>query len=253
MLKQWFNLDRLKSAQRKPVVDPELNQTYLTLHQCLRQRAFIEVQAKGDDISYQSMLLELDPQEKTILIDEFFPLGFQGLPGQKVQVRIRQAAGKILSFQSEILQSHLHEGVPLYVLAMPEQLDANQRRGAYRLSLPTRAGVDSTFITPERHQVHARLRDLSASGVGLSIEGDASRQVRRDDLLRHVAFDFAGQHFDCGLKVKSILLEEQPQPRTLVGAEFVNLPPAEERLLQRAIMRYQRERVQQVEGARISA
>ena len=254
MIRSLLKLDKLGAGGkgRSTEVDPALNQVYLTLHQCQRQRTFIEVQLDHDDVVYQSMILRLDPEEKTILIDEFFPTGFQGLPGQAIQVRIRQKAGKVLKFRTVILESHIHEGAPLYVLGMPAALDADQRRGAYRLPIQQRARVESTFITPARHRVHACLRDLSASGVGLVIEGDASGQIGRDDLLRHVAFDFAGQHFDCGLKVKSILFEDEPQQQTLIGAEFVDLPPQEERLLARAIMRFQRERVQVADGRRVT-
>lgn len=243
----------LKGTSRTPAsANPSINKAYLMLHQFQRNRKFVEVNIVGDDAIYQSIILELDPIEQTVLIDELFPRGFQGLPGQKIKLKIRENTGHWVEFDSEILENHLYDGSPIYVIRMPQTLDANQRRGAYRLPIHERQQVASTFITPDQQLLHAQLKNLSASGLCMEINGDVSEEFHYDDELNHVAFDFAGMQYDCGLRVRSVIAQEHKDKvvRTLIGAEFLNMSPFEERLLERSIMRYQRDKVNQAEGNR---
>lgn len=244
MIKSIFESFR----EKKPTIDNSLNRVYLMLHEAQQRRDFVEVTIEGSDAVYQSIILELDPDERTILIDEFFPAGFRGMPGQLIHVRIRQAAGRALLFTTSITESHVHEDTPLYVLTMPLFLDTDQRRGAYRLPVTEDWPVESTFISPDRELLNARIRNVSATGLCMEIKGVLEDEFQRDDELSHVAFDFAGNHYDCGLKIKNILTEEDPIDHTLIGAEFINFPPGEGRLLERTIMRMQRDRVRYAEG-----
>lgn len=223
--------------------DPALNQVYLQLHQIQRRRGFVEVTIKGDDMVYQSIILALDPEERSILIDELFPRGFSGLPGQHISVSIREPAGRRLQFNSEITSGYILDGAPVYVLAMPAALESDQRRAAYRLPISERVSIPSTFVTADDRQLNALLRNVSASGVCMEMPAQEPLGLRRDDALQHVAFDFAGINFDCRLQVKNIIADERRQ-RLLIGGRFVDLPVEEQRLLEKSIMRIQRERIQ---------
>jgi hypothetical protein len=83
--------------------DAKLNHNYLSLYQVQRDHRFLEVTIDGDDVVYQSIILELEPEERTILIDEFFPNDFVGLPGQRVSVAVRLDGGKKMQFKTDIV------------------------------------------------------------------------------------------------------------------------------------------------------
>ncbi|MEE8058408.1 MAG: flagellar regulator YcgR PilZN domain-containing protein [Pseudomonadales bacterium] len=227
----------------KPKEDAVLNYIYLHLHQALRNRSFVEVLVNGDDVLYQSMILWLDPEERTILIDELFPTGLIGLSGQKVQVSIRQQAGRKLKFNSVIIEQHRYEGTPIYVLAMPEGLESDQRRNAYRLPISEKITIEPHFIGPDDQTYLARLRNLSSSGIAMEVEVDDVNGFGYDDQLTHLAFDFAGINIDCGLAVRNVEFTEPAANRVLIGAEFVDLPPPDQRVLEKSIMRIQRDRI----------
>ena len=241
-------LDRLKrySQVAAPVkIDSRVNQTYVRLHQAQRERSFIEVMVAGNDVVYQSMILELDPQEGTVLIDELFPLGFTGLPGHKVTLSIRLREGRKIKFDSVIVESHLHEDAPLYVLSMPKDVETDQRRSAYRLPIRNVA-IDSHFIGPDSLSYTGRLRNVSSTGISLEVETDGAANdlaFHYNDQLKHFMFDFAGVNVDCGVKVRSIEVDPSDDHKLVIGAEFLDLPLTEQRVLERSIMRVQRERV----------
>lgn len=248
-------LDRYKSFWRNlsepeaPDADFALNQIYLQLHQVQRRHSLIEVVVDGDDVIYQSMILALDPEEKTILIDELFPTGFVGLAGQLVDISVRLQAGKMLKFQSEILQNHNHDGSPLYVLTMPEELHSDQRRNAYRLPISRKASIQPHFIGPDQQAYHAKLRNLSSSGVAMEVELDNADEFHYNDHLTDFDVDFAGLNIGCDLAIRNVEVDELDERRVFIGASFIDLPAEEQRLLERSIMRIQRERLQYSEQA----
>jgi c-di-GMP-binding flagellar brake protein YcgR len=234
--------------KRAEAVDPTLNRVYLELHQLQRNRSFIEIVVEGDEAKYQSIILSIDPEERTLLVDELFPSGFIGLSGQQVHVSIRQKAGRKIQFPTVILERHSQDGSPLYVLRMPEMLDLDQRRGAYRLPLNAKLAVESSFTAPDYQAYQGTLLNVSSSGICMEVESEQEEPLRYDDHLTHVAFDFAGQNIDCELAVRCVATVGDDGPvggryRWLVGAEFVDLPPLEQKVLAKSIMRIQRDRI----------
>lgn len=244
-----LNLDRLRGGNQPPVViDPALNQVYLALHQIQRKRQFIEVSFDGDDVIYQSMVLEIDPHKKTLWVDELFPRGYEGLAGQAVSVCVRQEHGRKLRFQSVIIEPVDDAGnAPTYLLAMPASLEGDQRRSAYRLPLP-KSDIEPEFLDPDNNRHRARLNNLSVSGVGLVLKGDFSDIWHVGDAFSDVCFGFAGIDVNCELRVKSLQAVEGAVTCTLVGGEFVDLQAREQRLLARSIATMQRQRIQAIEN-----
>lgn len=241
-------LNRLKFYGKgtSPVkVDNLLNQTYLYLHRAQRDRSFIEVLVDGDDQIYQSMILEVDPQERTVLIDELFPVGFTGLAGQKVKLNIRMRQGKKLKFDSVITESRSFDNAPLYVLSMPHSIDADQRRSAYRLPIKNVA-IDSHFIGPDLQAYTGRLLNVSSTGISLEVETERAANdlaFHYNDQLEHLVFDFAGINVDCGVMVRNVEVDPIDDRRLVIGVEFLDLPVMEQRVLERSIIRMQRERI----------
>ena len=242
LLGRYSSLRNIKPAKTSKA-NTALNKTYLLLHQAQRNRSFVEVVVEGDKVVYQSMILSLDPEERTILIDELFPTGFVGLAGQKVRLSIRQQAGRKLKFNSVIQQRYQHDGSPLYVLAMPGDLDCDQRRNAYRLPISHKAAIEPHFIGQDEQPYQARLCNLSSSGIAMELEVDDVGEFHYDDQLTHLAFTFAGINIDCGLVVRNVEVTEPAANRVMIGAEFVDFSPLEQRVLERSIMRIQRDRI----------
>lgn len=247
-------IDRYRSfrgGQSMSAHDSKRNQNYLNLYQAWRSHRFLEVTVDGDDMVYQSIMLELDPEEGTLLIDEFFPNDFVGMPGQVMKVNIRTVGGRKMTFETNIMEKYLYNDSPLYVLAMPADIEIDQRRNAFRLPIGDRVAVDSRFIGPDEQPYYGRLRNVSCSGISLEVhvDGESANSFHYDDVLSHLTFDFAGINIDCGVSVRSIEVDKAEDSHCLIGAEFVDLSAQAQRSLERSIMRIQRDWARSTENA----
>lgn len=240
MLRNW--LHRYRQRHRRSPDPTALRTVYVTLFEVQRSHALIDVTVDGIEARYQSIILGIDPDLGTVTIDELFPRGFVGLPGQPVVVTVRLDGARRLSFATHIIERRREDGVELYQLMLPQALDYDQRRGAFRLSLGASLVVPSRFVGPGQQPCAATVRDLSSTGIRLAITEPAA--LCQGDMLDDLRFEFAGRSFRCRADVRNVDVENGT-----VGAAFVDLPRPEQRALERIIAQLQRQRAQQFAGA----
>lgn len=260
MLRRWLKRQRTVPPQQAAAASPakatqpkaaasradgdlsSLREVYLNLFDVQRSHALIDVAIDGVDARYQSIILNVDPLRGTIVIDELFPGGFVGLPGQPVTVTVRLDGSRRLTFNTHIIARRDDDGLDSYSLALPESLDYNQRRGAFRLQLGQGWGIVTEFIAPDHQRCAARVRDLSSTGIRLEMQGG---DLATGDVLEDLHFEFAGRNFRCQADVRNVSGGSENGERVLVGAAFRDLPKLEQRSLERMIMQLQRQQVQQ--------
>ncbi len=226
-----------------------LHATYMPLVQAQRNRTFIWVTTPGDDRTYQSLILDSDTDEQTLLIDELFPGPFEPSVGQTLNIHIRQDNGQGITFNTDILENHEYNGAPIHVVRMPPTLEQYQRRNAFRLLLDKLKNVESTFAV-NSHNYTGWLKDLSISGLRLAAPKEAFENMTLGDKLYNVEFDFAGGHIDCDLMVRHIVAAEEDEAcdTVFVGAEFDDILPQDSRHLEQAINRIQRQQRKQADS-----
>ena len=251
MLRDWFRrqlpADATSSSElaAEPVDELRpLREMYLNLFDVQRSHALIDVAIDGVDAHYQSIILSIDPERGIITIDELFPAGFVGLPGQPVTVSVRLDGSRRLTFNTHITARRDDDNaIDSYYLALPESLDYNQRRGAFRLQLGQGFAVISEFLAPDQQSCSARVRDLSSTGIRLELQ--QSLPLHEGDVLENLQFEFAGRSFHCLADVRNVINEPDRGDRYLIGAAFRDLPRLEQRSLERMIMQMQRQQAQQ--------
>ena len=248
MFKTVFGLK--KSPENE--LDIARRHVFLTLQQAMMARALVEVSLFGDDTTYQSLILELDSDEQTILIDELFPSTYAAIPGQHLSLNIRQKGGRSITFDAMILQRHNLDDAPIYVITMPDNLDLDQRRAAFRLPIDTTIVIESHFVGPDRCQHSARLHNISANGLCLEADYEDGFQLSSGDMLNDVAFDFGGVHIECDAAVRNIVADDDSLDPYRFGVEFVHMPVNEHRQLEQAILHMQREQLRRGESQRDS-
>jgi c-di-GMP-binding flagellar brake protein YcgR len=173
-------------------------------------------------------------------IDELFPNGFVGLPGQPLTITVRLDGKRRLSFTSTILARETEEGIESYRLALPEFVDYNQRRGAYRLQLRGGWGTVSQFRAQGQNRCSATVRDLSSTGIRLELKDQVP--LAEGDVLTDLQFEFAGRMFQCQADVRNVA--QNDGDATVVGAAFRDMSRVEQRSLERMIMQMQRQQAQ---------
>ena len=247
-------LRRILTRLRAPVperMDPRaprrngeaLREIYLSLFDIQQSHALIDVTIDGVQARYQSIILDVDPERGTVTIDELFPPGFVGLSGQQVTVSVRIDDSRKLTFKTYIASRRADDrDIDTYYLALPENLDYNQRRGAFRLQLGRNAQAVSEFIAPDQQPISARIRDLSSTGI--RVELPHSVALQEGDVLEDFKFEFAGRTFYCNADVRNLSGDADRKTPLTVGAMFRDLPRADQRSLERMIMQKQRQQAQ---------
>lgn len=224
-----------------------LREVYLNLFDVQRSHALIDVAIDGTDARYQSIIIGVDPERGVLEIDELFPAGFVGLPGQPITITVRLDGKRRLTFNTHIISRRDDGQLESYWLALPESLDYNQRRGSFRLQLGQGWGVISEFLAPDQERCSARVRDLSSTGIRLEVVGGTKPST--GDVLHDLHFEFAGRNYQCAADVRNVTNlsanASEKSDRFLIGAQFRDLSRVEQRSLERMIMQMQRQHAQQ--------
>lgn len=234
----------------QPIIDSDNQQVFFYLQQAQQQRAFVDVQLPGDNTIYQSILLELDQDEKTILIDELFPNSAWVAQGQTLRISIRQAGGRSLKFQSQIQEAYRYDGAPMYVIAMPDFIDYDQRRNAFRLPVDSTLAVNVSFTGPDKQNYSGRVQDISAGGLALQLPPASDYEFAYGNSLTNVNFEFAQVNISSDLTIRNLPHKIDPESPLRIGAEFTNMPAQRAKDLELTILQIQRERLRRGEDMR---
>ena len=242
MLAQWFKKQRQSDSTDISESEDALRQVYMQLFELQRSHSLIDVGVQGTEARYQSIILGVNPERREVVIDDLFPLGFFGLKGQPLKITIRQNAGRRLTFDTTITARSQDGNTPYYTLAMPETLDGDQRRAAYRLAVGNSHVIDTLFVAPDRSERLARLMDVSAEGARIEITQAEGEEFQPGSHLADFRFDFEGVLVDCGLELCNVQPATDGRRRLLLGGRFIDIPRDTQRLLERSIMQVQRGR-----------
>lgn len=152
-----------------------------------------------------------------------------------------------VQFLLEALSPITHEGAPAFLSAFPKEVLRLQRREFYRLAAPVVRPLVCLMQVPlpggDIYRHEARILDISGGGVGLIPPPD---QVPFDTDLEipgcRIELPGAGM-LTCTLKVRQIGISfENRQGSRRAGCEFMYLSGAMGNLIQRYIIKAERER-----------
>lgn len=221
----------------------------LNLIEAQRSRAIIDVSVAGSKQDYQSVILGVDVNTGSMLIDELFPAGFIGLAEQALTITVRRMDGSRVSFATRIIERSRHGEVDNYRVALPANIDYKQRREVYRLVLAQDSVVRSEFCTADRQFCSAQVLDVSVTGVRLELQN--AIEIAPGDLLTGLDFEFAGNHFQCQADVRHV--HGDRFGGVAIGVAFRNFSRPQQRLLERSIMQLQRRSVRRARTEQMAA
>jgi c-di-GMP-binding flagellar brake protein YcgR len=241
----------LSGLRKKPQVEPRLEpadtahntpqasfeQVVIRLQQLVEERSFVDVRFLGaSNSTYQSLILKVNPIERYLLIDELFPShgAFFVSPGDEVEVTsVRR--GVPVKFISWIKSISLDEtdGYPAYRLALPDSVQAKQRRQFFRVSPDSDSGVKLRIRGADATRLLCTLQDC---------QGNLSDMLRNSSQLKNSLLGIPGTpDISCDLQVRKFEFRRAPYRHTVVGARFENLSNAAEKQIEQFIVMLQRQ------------
>jgi len=251
-LKKLFSgLLRRNRAAEPEVAAEELpqssfEQVVIRLQQLVEERAFVDVRFPGRaSNTYQSLILKVDPLERFVLIDELFPAhgAFFISPGDEVEITsVRRGIPVRFTTWVKAISIDEADGIPAYRLALPDAVEAKQRRTHFRVSVDPDAGVRMKIRGPEASKLLCTVQDLSHGGVGFSCQGNLSDRLRENNQLRDSLLSIPGaQDISCNLEVRTFEFRRAPYRHTVIGARFDTLSPIAEKQLEQFLVLIQRQ------------
>jgi len=227
----------------KALENPINRQLYLTLYQIMRDHIFIYLTVDQDSQIFQSIILDIDPEKKTITIDDLFPQKhrFIGLEGHILNIAT-QIDGTRHYFKSKIIQMNKQGYAISYTVDIPEEMSEVQRRKSFRLNLTPTKQFAIRFLNAQLKHEIGKLRNISIDGAGFDAEGDLSQFWQPESILENCELILEGEKvFDLDLTIKTCqIIPTQHQIMSYIGVEFNDLTENQKNKLYKMIIKKQR-------------
>ena len=240
VVKRLFNKP---TSKHSVAVEPAERKVYTALFETMHEHALIYVAPAGLKTTYQSMILDINPEEKYLLIDELFPhTGYEVAVGDRLSVSIGRK-GKALTFPTELLMTGEHNGAPFFKVTLPTVIQQEQRRKAYRVDLELREQNYVRCQLRNGQQWAGYLKDISLSGIRVELY-DEQQGIEPGMLLHGVRINIGSElEFKCDLEVMNIGRRAAGQQGSALGAQYVSMSDADERQLQQYLLKLQRKMI----------
>lgn len=242
LLKSLFA--RLRGAPDKTKKEAD---NYSQLEILQRRHSFIEVKFPRIEQSFQSMILELHPDDSFLVIDELYPAeGRQKLlEGDEAEI-IAQVPGIKVAFFSKLLAREITEGLPVYRMELPEEIGSTVRRRSFRVYVEREANLAIDLGKIGEQSLSAHVVNLSADGIKLSLRGNVSKQLEKNRLLENCLIRLPnGIDIDASIELRNIYTIRTPTLHTLAGGVLSIAIPSQRTKLNQylaAVQRKQRRR-----------
>jgi len=210
------------------------------LRRILEQRVLLRVQVPGHPGIFNSLLLQVNSDQKFIILDELNPAAGHQHAQQTGRLQVHcQSQGVEIGFACDIETRPGASGVSYYRAPLPALLHYLQRRMAYRVrvildrEIPVHLQLDADTL------VEGQLFDLSLGGVGINLARDIN--LERGQILEQcVIRPPTGDSLRAQLEVRFVGADEL-RPTQRIGARFIDLAPQQENALRRLVTHLERE------------
>ena len=139
---------------------------------------------------------EVDPLERYVLIDELFPThgAFFVSPGDEVEITsIRRGIPVRFSTWVKSISITEQDGIRLIRLALPDAVEAKQRRRNFRVPVDADAGVRLRIRGPEGNKLLCTVLNMSLAGALLPVARATSASTCATPVLRNLHAEHTGR------------------------------------------------------------
>lgn len=231
--------DRASEYQGKTEKVTHLPQIIGLLRRIRDQRVLLSASVPGHPGVFNSLLLEVDPERKLILLDELNPRAGHELVLQTRELRVHcQCQGIELGFACAVDIGQGRNGISFYRAALPDSINYLQRRGSYRVRVGLDLAVPLQLPFDESTLIEGELYDLSMGGLGANLETDL--RLERGQILNCILNLPKAEPFPVEIEIRFIRADDTKSTRR-IGASFRNLQPRQQTVLRRLVTQLERE------------
>lgn len=194
------------------------------MRRILTKRSLLTVTIDGANKGYNSAVLELDPDNDSLILDELNPKSGHGFvaKGSKFIVRA-QAEGVETIFRSEVQEVGIDNGVYYYQINFPATVQYFQRRAHYRAPVGIAKEISVVLTRGNDEILTGSLHDISAGGMGVRFRKSTPASIADGETIPRCVIRFpAGDEFICEVEARSTRTSGNGNYRVL-GVRFSSL------------------------------
>lgn len=200
----------------------------------------------GNDLLLTAVL-DVYPEENAVVLDCGANEAFNQRILKAEKIIFVTALDRVkVQFVSHRIESAMFEGKPAFLIPLPEQVLQLQRREYYRLTTPILNPLKCVVPLEEGQSQEFPIADISAGGIGMIIGNPPETQLNVGSIYPGCRIDLPGTGVvELTLRVQS-LFEVTLKNGTKTfrsGCQFINLLPSMQTLIQRYILKLERERI----------
>lgn len=220
------------------------NDIYRVLRALQLSRSLLQVRFSSDTQPYNSLLIDVDFDQKQFVIDALTPdSGNEKLQEGATFTLIGYYDGvQVACRNNQVLPTLPELHVDAFAVSFPAEVFYKQRRHHFRTSIPrARQGAASLLSASRPDALSGRLVDLSIAGFGIELAGQPQPPITRSEHFRECRLSIPGE-----LEISSACIAHNPRydpvrQVTQCGFELVNPAAATLRKLERYTLQLQRE------------
>jgi c-di-GMP-binding flagellar brake protein YcgR len=205
----------------------------------------------GNDLLLTSVLA-IDPDAKTVILDygSNLALNQRILKSEKI-IFVTSLDSVKVQWVSNRIEGDTFEGRGAFRIALPSQILRLQRREYYRLTTPVINPLKCKIPTPDGEAIEVALADISAGGIGVIVAPPADAKFEVGAIFPGCRVELPGvgaAEFTLSIQNLREVTLKNGNKSLRAGCQFVDMCPGMQAVVQRYIIKLERERIANAPG-----
>lgn len=229
------------STDAQVVTNPEYIASVLRRLQ--EAHTLLTVVVPGDNQAYLSVMLELHPADGYLLLDELnSAAGNLGLLQARRFSVHAQLNGVDINFTTELQSAGHHVQAGYYRVKLPGSMRYRQRRASYRARISLAHVVPVLLTREDGTTLNGELIDISTGGIGTHHKNAAPEKLHQGGVWDECLIRLPGHADDIRSPLEICFAGEDRRSHKLrVGGKFLNLAPAQIKVIENFVAAIERE------------
>lgn len=212
------------------------------LRRIMANRSLLTVRIPGNGTTYNSAMLEVNPEQGFLILDELNSKSGHALVSKTSELIVTaRAEGVETRFTGRVVDIGLDNGVTYYRVTFPKNIHYSQRRAHYRAPAGIAKESSVVLTRANNEMITGLLHDISVGGVGVRLRKSTPDLIEEGETVPRCVIHFPdGGEFICVAEVRSIRQGMKGNYRVL-GLKFIDLSAPQRSKIQRFVAGLDRE------------
>jgi len=209
-----------------------------------RDRLLAHINIAGTNNAFNSMLVNVDADKHTLLLDVLHPEAAHQQLIQKKNFTFNAAHdGVKVSFKGSVKELVEDDGKPAYLIDFPDSIVYQQRRQAFRAPISKGKPIEISLTDPEKNRTcQGIINNISRGGLCLQFDHTENCSFEKFSLLSAQFFIDAKTEITCDVEVRNVT-EDSVHRHTMIGIQFKNLVKQQKRHIQNFALQMERQMI----------